>query len=252
VTPFKTTLIAAAAAALVAVAGAPAQAETIRMATEGAFPPFNTIDDKGDPQGFDVDIAKALCAEMKADCEIVTQDWDGIIPGLLAKKYDAIVASMSITPERLESVAFTDPYYSNKLQFVAPEGKVFDLSAEGLAGKAVGAQRATISAQWLEEHRPDADVKLYGTQEEAFLDLASGRTDLVLNDVYVTYDWLSSPAGAGFEFKGQPVYADDKIGIAVRKSDDALREKLNAALAAIIQNGTYETINARYFPFSIY
>lgn len=249
----KTTLLAAATAAALAFGAISAQAaDTIRIATEGAFPPFNTIDDKGQPQGFDVDIARALCEQMKADCEIVTQDWDGIIPGLLAKKYDAIVASMSITPERQEAVAFTDPYYSNKLQFVAPKGKEFDLSKEGLDGKTVGAQRATISAQWLEENRPGADIKLYGTQEEAFLDLASGRLDLVLNDVYVTYDWLNSPEGQDFEFKGQPVYDEDKIAIALRKGDDALREKLNKALAEIIANGTYETINAKYFPFSIY
>ncbi len=249
----KTTFVAAATVAVLAFGAVAAQAsDSIRIATEGAFPPFNTIDDKGQPQGFDVDIARALCAQMKADCEIVTQDWDGIIPGLLAKKYDAIIASMSITPERLEAVAFSDPYYSNKLQFVAPKGKEFNLSADGLKGKTVGAQRATISAQWLEEHRPGADIKLYGTQEEAFLDLASGRLDVVLNDVYVTYDWLKSDAGKDFEFKGQPVFDDDKIAVALRKGDDALREKINKALAEIIANGTYEKINADYFPFSIY
>lgn len=250
---FKKSLVAMATAAVLVAGVASAEAaDKIRIATEGAFPPFNTIDDKGQPQGFDVDIAKALCEQMKADCEIVTQDWDGIIPGLLAKKYDAIIASMSITPERQEAVDFTDPYYSNKLQFVAPKGKDFDLSKDGLKGKSVGAQRATISAQWLEENRPGSDIKLYGTQEEAFLDLASGRTDLVLNDVYVTYDWLNSPEGETFEFKGTPVYDEDKIGIAIRKGDDDLRKKLNEALAAIRENGTYAKINAKYFPFDIY
>jgi polar amino acid transport system substrate-binding protein len=227
-------------------------AETLKIATEGAFPPFNVIDTSGTPQGFDVDIAKALCAEMKTECEIVVQDWDGIIPGLLAGKYDAISASMSITPERKEAVDFTDPYYSNKLQFVAPKGKEFTLTTEGLKGKVVGVQRSTISNSWMEEHMPGVEVRLYGTQEEAFLDLESGRLDIVLNDAYVTYDWLQSDAGKGFEFKGKPVYDDDKIGIAVSKGNTALREKLNAALAAIRANGTYEKINAKYFPFSIY
>lgn len=246
---FKTSLFAFAAATLMVGA---AQAETLRIATEGAFPPFNTIDQNGVPQGFDVDIAHALCAEMKVECEIVTQDWDGIIPGLLARKYDAISASMSITPERQEAVDFTDPYYSNKLRYVAPKGKDIDITAAGLKGKTIGAQRATISAEWIEKNLTDVDVKLYGTQEEAFLDLANGRLDVVLNDAYVTYDWLKSEAGQGFEFKGEPVFDDDKIGIAVRKGDDDLRTKLNAALAAIRANGTYETINAKYFPFSIY
>lgn len=246
--------LAAAVAVSAAVAGSTAAqaAEKVRLATEGAFPPFNTIDSAGKPQGFDVDIGLALCAEMKVECEIVTQDWDGIIPGLLAKKYDAIIASMSITPERQQAVAFTNPYYSNKLQFVAPKGKDFTLTKDGLKGKTIGAQRSTISASWMEEHMPGVEVKLYGTQEEAFLDLASGRLDLVINDVYVTYGWLNSDAGKGFEFKGSPVYDDDKIGIALRKDDTALRDKMNAALEAIRKNGTYDKLNARYFPFSIY
>ncbi|MCA1940058.1 MAG: ABC transporter substrate-binding protein [Caenispirillum bisanense] len=251
---FKKTLAATAAAVVIAAASASSAwaADKIRIATEGAFPPFNTIDESGKLGGFDVDIANALCAEMKAECEIVAQDWDGIIPGLLAKKYDAIVASMSITDERKKAVDFTDKYYSNKLQYVAPKGKEFDTSAAALKGKTIGAQRATISAQWLEENVPGVDIKLYGTQEEAFLDLASGRLDGVLNDVYVTYDWLQTDDGAKFEFKGQPVYDDDEIGIAVRKGDAELRDKLNKALAAIRENGTYAEINKKYFPFDIY
>lgn len=249
----KKTLAAAATAAVLAFAATSANAaDSIRIATEGAFPPFNTIDASGTLQGFDVDIANALCEQMKAECEIVAQDWDGIIPGLLAKKYDAIIASMSITPKRQEAVDFTDPYYSNKLQFVAKKGEELDTSAEALEGKTVGAQRATISGQWLEQNVPGADIKLYGTQEEAFLDLASGRLDAVLNDVYVTYDWLQTDEGDAFEFKGKPVYDEDKIGIAVRKGDDELTKKLNDALAAIIENGTYAEINAKYFPFDIY
>lgn len=245
----KTSLIAFTAAAFMTGA---AQAETLRIATEGAFPPFNSVDQNGAPQGFDVDIAHALCAEMKTECEVVVQDWDGIIPGLLARKYDAIVASMSITPERLEAVDFTAPYYSNKLRFVGPVGKEFDISNEGLAGKIVGVQRATISAEFIEKTYKGLDVKLYGSQEEAFLDLANGRLDIVLNDAYVTHDWLKSDAGKGFEFKGEPVYDDDKIGIAVRKGEADLTARLNTALEAIRANGTYEKINAKYFPFSIY
>lgn len=249
---FKKSLLAVAAvAALMSGATAAQAAQKIKIATEGAFPPFNTISKDGKPSGFDVDIANALCAEMKVECQIVTQDWDGIIPGLLAKKYDAIVASMSITDERKQAVDFTDPYYSNKLQFVAKKGMDYTLTAAGLKGKAVGAQRATISAEWMEKNMAGVEVKLYGTQEEAFLDLAAGRTDVVLNDVYVTHDWLKSDAGKAFEFKGKVVYDSDKIGIAVRKNDP-LRDKMNTALKAIRANGTYAKINAQYFPFDIY
>ncbi|WP_435099846.1 ABC transporter substrate-binding protein [Arhodomonas sp. AD133] len=226
-------------------------ADTIKIATEGAYPPFNFIDSSGEVKGFDVDIARALCEEMGADCELVLQDWDGIIPGLIAGKYDAIIASMSITPERQEAVTFSEPYYSNKLQFIAPEDSDFDPSAD-LAGKTVGAQRATIAAQWLDENTDDVDIKLYDTQENAFLDLGSGRLDAILADKYVSWEWLESEEGSAYEFKGEPVYDDDKIAIAVRKGNTELAERFSDAIEAIREDGTYQKINEQYFPFDIY
>ncbi|MNE07973.1 ABC transporter arginine-binding protein 1 precursor [compost metagenome] len=228
-------------------------ADKLRIGTEGAYPPFNQIDASGNVVGFDVEIAKALCVKMQAECEIVTSDWDGIIPALNAKKFDFIAASMSITDERKQAVDFTDPYYTNKLQFIAPKSVDFKTDEVSLEGKVIGAQRATIAGTWLEDNLGDVvDVKLYDTQENAYLDLASGRVDGVLADKLVNWEWLKSDAGKDFEFKGEPVYDDDKIGIAVRKGDDALREKLNGALKAIVEDGTYQQINDKYFPFSIY
>ncbi|HVI51935.1 MAG TPA: ABC transporter substrate-binding protein [Candidatus Sulfotelmatobacter sp.] len=246
---FKTLLIAA-AFATASLTGVAQAAEKVKIGTEGAYPPFNQVDDKGNITGFDIDIAKALCVEAKLDCTVVTQDWDGIIPALNAKKFDAIVASMSITEERQKAVDFTDPYYTNKLQFIAP--KKSDFSPAKLKGKVLGAQRATIAGTWLEEHVKDAEIKLYDTQENAYLDLAAGRLDGILADKFVNYEWLKSDAGKDFEFKGDAVFDNDKIAIAVRKGDDKLRTKLNAALKAIVANGTYKKINEQYFPFSIY
>lgn len=231
----------------------PAMAERIRIATEGAYAPFNFIDASGQLQGFDVDIANALCEKMQADCQIVAQDWDGIIPGLQARRYDAIIASMSITPERQRVVAFSDHYYSNVLAFVGPKGKTFPTDVDGLKGKTLGAQRATIAGQYLEDKLGrHVTVKLYDTQDNAYLDLAAGRLDGMLSDKFPAYDWLQSDAGQGFEFKGESIDIDDKIAIAVRRQDNALRERLNKALAEIRADGTYDAINARYFPFSIY
>ncbi|SFP64009.1 polar amino acid transport system substrate-binding protein [Geopseudomonas sagittaria] len=242
----------AVAAALVFAAPALA-ADKLRIGTEGAYPPFNQIDASGNVTGFDVEIAKALCVKMQAECEIVTSDWDGIIPALNAKKFDFIAASMSITDERKQAVDFTDPYYTNKLQFIAPKSVDFKTDEASLDGKVIGAQRATIAGTWLEDNLGDVvEVKLYDTQENAYLDLASGRVDGVLADKLVNWEWLKSDAGKDFEFKGEPVFDDDKIGIAVRKGDDALRERLNSALQAIVEDGTYQQINAKYFPFSIY
>lgn len=226
--------------------------DKLRIATEGAYAPFNMVNAQGELEGFDVDIARALCAEMKADCEIVAQDWDGIIPGLRARKYDAIVASMSITKERQRVVEFTERYYSNVLAFVAPKGQAADTSEAGLKGKTIGAQRATIAGQYLEDNLGDiVDVKLYDTQDNAYLDLTSGRLDLLLSDKFPAYDWLNTDAGNGFEFKGDDIDINDEIGIALRKGSE-WRTRINDALKAIVKNGTYEKINAKYFPFSIY
>ncbi len=224
-------------------------ADRIRIGTEGAYPPFNMIGKDGKVAGFDVDIARALCEKMKADCTIVTQDWDGIIPGLLAGKYDAIIASMSITDERKKAVDFTDPYYSNTLRMIAKKGSGIDTN--NLRGKTVGAQRATIAANHAEKIE-GARVKLYDTQENAYLDLASGRIDVLVTDMLPGYDWLQSKQGQGFEFIGDTIDIGDKIGIALRKGDDKLRERFNRALAEIRKDGTYQKINAKYFPFSIY
>lgn len=242
----------AAVAALGLMSASAEAADKIRIGTEGAYPPFNMVDDKGELQGFDVDIAKALCDRMGAECTFVKQDWDGIIPALMERKFDAIVASMSITEERKKAVDFTEHYWTNKLQFIGKKGMALDTSDAGLKGKAVGAQRATISGDWLEANRKGADIKLYDTQENAYLDLAAGRVDAILADALVNYDWLKSDAGKDFEFKGDPVFDGDLIGIAVRKGDTALQEKLNAAIKAIVADGTYAKINAKYFPFSIY
>ncbi len=230
-----------------------AQADKIRIATEGAYPPFNMKNTKGELIGFDVDIAKALCEQMKADCTIVAQDWDGIIPGLLAKKYDAIIASMSITPERQKKVSFTDPYYSNYLRFIAKKNSKLKATPAGLKGKKLGAQRSTISSQYLEDHyRKAANIKVYDTQEAAFLDLKAGRLDAVLVDAYPGYDWLTKSENNAYDFIGDSIDINDKIGIAVRKGDKALIQKFNKALQQIRASGAYQRINGKYFPFSIY
>jgi len=245
-------LLLAAAATLVFSANALA-VDKYKVGIEGAYPPFNNKNASGEVVGFDPDIAMALCAKMKAECEIVTSDWDGIIPALNAKKYDFIVSSLSITDERKQAVDFTDPYYSNKQQFIAPKKVDFKTDIASLKGKALGTQRSTQAATWLDDNLgTDATISLYDTQENAYLDLTSGRVDALLADKYANYDWLKSPAGQAYEFKGEPVNEDDKVGIALRKGDNELRAKLNLALKQIVEDGTYKKINDKYFPFSIY
>ena len=241
------------AAAVSMAFSATAMAETLKMGIEAAYPPFNNKDASGNVVGFDKDIGDALCAKMKVEkCEVYVSDWDGIIPALNAKKFDFLAASMSITEERKQAVDFTDAYYTNKLQFIAPKSSDLKTDKASLKGKVIGAQRATIAGTWLADNLADTvEIKLYDTQENAYLDLSSGRLDGVLADKFVNWEWLKSDAGKDFEFKGEPVFDNDKIAIAVRKGDP-LREKLNTALKAIVEDGTYKQINDKYFPFSIY
>jgi ABC-type amino acid transport substrate-binding protein len=150
-TRLTTVLTTALALAGIGFAAPLAQAETLRIATEGAYEPFNFVDSAGELQGFDVDIAKALCAEMEVECEITAQAWDGMIPGLNAGRYDAIVASMSITPERREAVNFTQPYYQAGAVLVAPADSDIMPEAEAMEGKLIGVQRASTYANLMEQ-----------------------------------------------------------------------------------------------------
>jgi lysine-arginine-ornithine-binding protein len=252
-----TGLIAAAAIAVLATGAQAQDKQKVKIGTEGAYPPFNSIDANGELVGFDVDIAKALCDAANFECEFVVQDWDGIIPGLIAKKYDAIVASMSMTDQRREVVDFTNKYYLAIAKFVAAKGADLDFSPEGLAGKAVGVQRATTHENFVRAMFPEADVRAYATQDEANADLVSGRLDLVMADSVALLDgFLKSDAAQDFEFVGpdyyDPNFHGEGVGIAVRKGEDELREALNEAIDQIRADGTYQAINAKYFDFDLY
>ena len=252
-------LLAVAAVAIAWTASvAEAQTRKIRLGTEGAYPPFNFVDKAGELQGFDIDIGNALCRAMAAECAWVTQDWDGIIPGLLARKYDAVVASMSITEERRKKVDFTDRYYVTPARFVRKRGSGIEIDEAGLAGRTVGVQRATVSENFLRDNYGHlVTIKAYGTQDEANLDFIAGRVELLIADSVVLLEGLlNTDAGKDAEFVG-PDFTDSKwfgdgIGIAVRKGDDELRGMLNEAIDRIRADGTYGEINARYFDFDLY
>ena len=245
--------------ALALMAGtAAADMKKVTLGTEGAYPPFTWIDENGELKGFDIDIGNALCAVAGFDCTWVVQDWDGIIPGLLAKKYDAIIASMSITEERKKKVDFTRKYYTTPARFVRLKGSDIEISDEGLVGKAVGVQRATIHENFLRDNYGDiVTIKAYATQEEAILDFVAGRVDLLLADsVALLEGFLNTPNGEGAEFVGpdftDPRWFGEGAGIAVRKGETKLLEALNRAIAAIRADGTYKKINDSYFDFDVY
>ena len=227
---------------------APDDDNVLRIGTEGAYAPFNYTNADGTLGGFDVEIANAICADMQMTCEIMAQDWDGIIPGLKAGKYDAIVAAMSVTPERAKQVAFTDPYFSNALVFLAKKDSSFDPTNSGdINAHSIAAQRSTISSQWLEKTYPKANMKLYDTLSNAFLDLGTGRVDAMISDKLPALEWLGSASGSDYVLKGDEIDINDNFAIAVRPNDAALQAKINQSLANLKSNGTYDKINQKYF-----
>jgi polar amino acid transport system substrate-binding protein/arginine/ornithine transport system substrate-binding protein len=243
--------------ALLFVASGSLQAADLRVGVEGAYPPFSWKESDGTLKGFDIDIAEAICAEMGRNCVLVEQDWDGMIPALLAKKFDAIIASMSITEERKKRVDFTIKYYNTPAKFVGKKGSGIEISKSGLAGKRVGLQRGTTHQCFMEKIYPDAELVLYGTQDEVFQDLAIGRIDLQFSDsIAADEGFLKTDAGKDFAFVGGDQHDEEchgpGAGIAVRKSDGALRDELNAAIKALRDKGIYQKINARYFDFDIF
>ncbi|MES0879067.1 ABC transporter substrate-binding protein [Roseibium sp. SCP14] len=251
-------MAAAAVAVLAAVGGAEAKDwSKVRIGTEGAYPPFNNLTADGQLVGFDVDIAKALCDEMKVECEFVVQDWDGMIPALQAGKFDAVIASMSITPERKQKVDFTNKYYNTPPAIAVPkDSKVAGTTDADLSGVALGAQSSTTHSNYAEEKLPSADLKLYPTADEYKLDVASGRIDAVIDDVVVLSEWLETDDGSCCKILGtltpDLVINGEGAGIAIRKEDGELKDKFNTAIEAILANGKYKEINDKYFSFDVY
>lgn len=229
----------------------------IRIGVEGAYPPFSKTEADGSVTGFDIDLANALCAQMKAKCTLVKQDWDGIIPALLARKFDAIIATMDITEERKKKVAFTDKYQHIPARFVAVKGAQFQATEDFMKGKKIGVQRATTMDLYISDNFPAAKIKRYGSADDAYLDLKAGRLDYVMADsAAITDGLLGKDGGDKFAFIGpklnDPKWFGEGAGIAIRKKDQDLAEQFNAAIKEIRANGTYKTIQDKYFSFDIY
>lgn len=245
---------------VLAVAGTAVAKEwtKVRIGVEGAYPPFSYVEPDGTLAGFDIDIAKALGEAMGVEIELVPQDWDGIIPALLAKKYDAIIASMSITEERKKKVDFTNKYYHTPAKFVCRKGAMTDISPETLKGKTVGVQRATIHDKFVtDNYGKDVEIKRYGTQDEAYLDLVAGRVDMLVADSIALSDgFLKKPEGQDYTFVGpdlvDPKWFGPGAGIAIRKGDAELKEMFNKAIDTIRANGVYKSIQDKYFDFDVY
>jgi len=230
----------------------------VRIGVEGAYPPFSYVQPDGQLAGFDIDIAKALCEAMGSECVLVAQDWDGIIPALLAKKYDAIIASMSITEERKQKVDFTNKYYQTPAKFIMKKGLMPEFSRDAMKDKKVGVQRATIHDRYLtDNYGNDVEIVRYASQDEAYLDLTAGRVDMLLADSVALSDgFLKKPEGKDYQFIGpdlnDPKWFGEGAGIAIRKGETELADKFNKAIETIRANGVYKQVQDKYFDFNVY
>ncbi|MEQ1941239.1 transporter substrate-binding domain-containing protein [Mesorhizobium sp. VNQ89] len=255
----KSLKMAAAAAIFAASGAAMASAEPLKVGfSPEAYPPFYEADASGNWTGWEVEIVKAICAEAKYECELVPIPWDGLIPALTTKKIDAIMNSMSITAERQKTIDFTDKYYNTPTAVIGPKSETFDATPESLKGKIIGVQSSTVHADYVKKHFADAaEIKEYQTQDEANQDLAAGRIDATQADSIALDAFLQSEQGkACCDLKGY--VAEDLeilgpgVGAGVRKDDTATKDRLNAAIKAIRDNGKYAEITKKYFTFDIY
>ena len=246
-------LIVAASCALAVAAGTVHAKDwkEIRIAFDVPYEPFEYKDENGELTGFEVELADAMCKEIQAECEFVIQAWDGMIPGLVARKYDAIMSSMSITPERAERVLFSEPYYITPGGWFAREDFNVDVTdKEAMKGKVVGVQRGTTMDTYVTKNLADVvTIKRYTTADDMVLDLEGRRLDVVFVDYPVGEQAILSKEG--FKEVGEPVKLGEGVGVAMRKRDTDLAEKVNAALKKLKEDGTYDAIMKKYFNYDI-
>ena len=240
-----------------AVLSHPALAQDqVRIGVEGNYPPFSQVAPDGTLSGFDIDIANAVCEQMQAECKLVQQEWDGMIPALAANKFDMIVASMTITDERRKVVDFSDPYYDVPSRFVAAEGAFQGYSPQDLAGKTIIVLRNSPRAKYLEETYPDSRILAVDREPAVYLELAAGRGDIAFGSSVVSAEaFLKQPEGEGFAQVGDTLTLTDSVdggvGIAMRQGDEGLKSRVNEALTEIMADGSYAEMAGRYFDFDV-
>lgn len=235
---------------------APANQPEIRVAIEGAYPPFNYIDQNNELQGFEVDLLKSLCEVMKARCTLVQHDWEGIIRGLNAREYDAIMSSLEITERRKTRISFSDPYYRIPAVFiVSKEDPLENVSPAAMAGKKIGTTDRSDHEVYLKAFYKASEIALYAKPEEANLDLLVGRLDAVFGDQLLLSKFLETREGNCCMIAGNPPadlpYHRQSYGIGLRKDDAVLLARFNRAIAQVKADGTYDRIRAKYFSFDI-
>ena len=237
-------LILAAAALLALTAGANAQT---RLGSEGAYPPYNYVNEAGELGGFDIDVGNEICKRAALECVWVVNEWDTLIPNLIAGNYDAIVAAMTVTDERKKSIDFSTEYYPpDPSTFLAPSGKEFDF--DKLSGVRIGVQGATVQAGYLDTNlKTDNTILTFSTNDQALADLNAGNIDLLFAEESYLAETAAGSAGA-LAVIGPKQVLGAGLGIGLRKADTELATKINDARTAMKADGTLDALIGAYFP----
>ncbi|WP_233888250.1 transporter substrate-binding domain-containing protein [Paraburkholderia flagellata] len=232
------------------------EGDTVRLGIDPTYPPMDAKAPDGSLKGFDVDLGNEICRRIHARCQWVELEFSGMIPALQARKIDAIMSSMAITPKREQQILFTSKLFQFKSRLVARKGASFGADAQSLAGKTVGVQAGTQFETYALANWAPAGVHVvtYKSQDEVFADLVNGRLDTaLLGYVEADYGFLRTPQGNGFAFAGGPISMGDRgTGIGMRKDETALQAQMNDAIAGMLKDGTYAQIARRYFDFDPY
>lgn len=228
--------------------------DTVRFGVDVPYEPMEYRTPDGELTGFDIELGNALCAEIGIECEWIVQGWDGIIPGLMSRKYDAIMSSMTINDDRREQVLFSDPYFTPPSAWFAPgDSDIGEPTEESLEGTTIGVQRGTLQDNYISDMYADvADISRYATAGDMVLDMEAGRLDIVFLDYPVGRATLLGSEDNDYKVVGDMItepkeYFGDGFGIAFRQRDEALAEKFNEALATLKEDGTYDALRGKYF-----
>jgi octopine/nopaline transport system substrate-binding protein len=250
--------------------GAP---KKLRIATEGTFAPYTFLDPTGAPQGFEVDLANALCKRISAECEFVIQDFPGMIPALEVGKVDAIISAMLITETRLKVIDFVGPYAlipnglaaadNSELSKLPEKGRRFNLDTQAdsaqavidqmkpfMKGKVVGAQSSTVNAAFVQKYfGNEITLKEYKNTQDQDVDLANGRLDVAMNNQVALAKSLSTPLLKGYSLVG-PVFVGGVLGrgygVGLRKSDGELKAAFERGVREVIADGTIKTLSLKW------
>jgi lysine/arginine/ornithine transport system substrate-binding protein len=232
----------------------------IKFGVDPTYPPFESTTPSGDFTGFDIDLGRAICSTLHVKCVFVQQGFDGIIPALEARKFDAILSSMTVTPQRAQQIDFSSEMYNEPTSLIAKKGSGLVPTAASLKGKTVGVESGTIQESYANTYWKPAGVNVvsYPGQDQVYADLLSGRLDASLQDsVEADYGFLKTPKGTDYALAGNVTY-DPKdvlgsyIAIGIRKDEPKLKASIDLAIAKIIKNGMYKKIESKYFNFSVY